>query len=80
MSGRTLYYLENSRAFRAAWTLEELGLPYELKLYKRIEGKKAEASLKSDSQNPLGKSPFLVDQSKDVRVGESAAIVRYLVE
>lgn len=78
MTSRTLYYLENSRAFRAAWALEELGLPYELKKYKRLEGKKAEASLKEDSQNPLGKSPFLVDG--DVRVGESAAIVRYLIE
>ncbi|SNX87191.1 related to GTT1 - glutathione S-transferase [Melanopsichium pennsylvanicum] len=75
---RTLYFLENSRAFRVAWTLEELELPYTLKHYNRIEGKRAEPSMKADSGNPLGKSPYLVDS--DVKLGESAAIVRYLVE
>ncbi|TKY88503.1 hypothetical protein EX895_002491 [Sporisorium graminicola] len=75
---RTLYYLENSRAIRVAWVLEELSLPYTLKTYRRIEGKRAEATLKTDSGNPLGKSPYLVDSG--IRVSESAAIVRYLVE
>ncbi|KAJ1026952.1 hypothetical protein NDA16_002245 [Ustilago loliicola] len=77
-SNRTLYYLENSRAFRVTWVLEELELPYELKHYNRIEGKRAEPSLKSESGNPLGKSPYLVDG--DVMLGESAALVKYIVE
>ncbi|CDS00743.1 hypothetical protein [Sporisorium scitamineum] len=33
---RVLYYLENSRAFRVAWLLEELSLPYTLKHYRPI--------------------------------------------
>lgn len=77
-SNRTLYFLENSRAFRVAWLLEELELPYTLKHYARIEGKRAEASLKTDSGNPLGKSPFLIDG--DIKLGESAALVKYLIE
>lgn len=75
---RTLYYLENSRAFRVAWALEELELPYELKHYARIEGKRAVPELKSESGNPLGKSPYLVDG--DVKLGESAALVKYIIE
>lgn len=75
---RTLYFLENSRAFRVAWALEELELPYELKQYARIEGKRAVPELKSDSGNPLGKSPYLIDG--DVKLGESAALVKYLIE
>lgn len=77
-SERTLFYLENSRAFRVAWVLEELSLPYTLRQYRRIEGKRAEPSLKSDSCNPLGKSPYLIDGS--VKLGESAALVKYLIE
>ncbi|CBQ73475.1 related to GTT1-glutathione S-transferase [Sporisorium reilianum SRZ2] len=75
---RTLFYLENSRAFRCAWVLEELSLPYTLRTYARIDGKRAEPALKADSGNPLGKSPYLVDSG--IRVPESTAIVRYLVE
>ena len=74
---RTLYYLENSRAFRVAWLLEELDLPYHLRVYSRLEGKRAEPSLKIDSANPLGKSPYLVDSG--IHIGESAAIVKYLI-
>lgn len=75
---RVLYYLEDSRAFRVAWALEELELDYELKHYRRIQGKRAEPTLKSESGNPLGKSPYLVDS--DVQLGESAAQVKYLIQ
>ncbi|KAJ9479536.1 putative Glutathione S-transferase 1 (putative) [Pseudozyma hubeiensis] len=73
----TLFYLENSRAFRVAWVLEHLSLPYTLKQFRRIEGKRAEPTLRSESSNPLGKSPYLIDG--DVQVGESSAIVKYLI-
>lgn len=75
---RTLFFLENSRAFRAAWVLEELSLPYTLKVYRRVDGKAAEPALKTESANPLGKSPYLVDG--DIKLGESAAIVKYIIE
>ncbi|PWZ03818.1 glutathione S-transferase [Testicularia cyperi] len=75
---RVLYYLQDSRAFRVAWALEELELEWELKQYMRVEGKRAVPEMKLESGNPYGKSPWLVDG--DVELGESAAIVRYLVE
>ena len=31
----TVHHLENSRSQRVLWMLEELGLDYEVKLYKR---------------------------------------------
>ncbi len=31
----TVHHLENSRSQRVLWLLEELGMPYEIKLYKR---------------------------------------------
>ena len=31
----TLHHLEYSQSFRILWLLEELGAPYELKLYER---------------------------------------------
>ena len=31
----TVHHLENSRSQRVMWMLEELGLDYEVKLYKR---------------------------------------------
>lgn len=37
----TLYYLEHSRAFRVLWLLNELGLEHDLKVYSRVNGKKA---------------------------------------
>jgi glutathione S-transferase len=30
-----IHHLENSRSQRVLWLLEELGLPYEIKFYKR---------------------------------------------
>ena len=31
----TVHHLETSRSQRVLWLLEELGLPYEIKIYKR---------------------------------------------
>ena len=37
--GLVLHHLETSRSQRILWLLEELGVPYELKVYQRAEAK-----------------------------------------
>lgn len=73
----TVHHLETSRSQRVLWLLEELGVPYELKLYKRHPVTRlAPPELKQI--HPLGKSPVITDG--DLVVAESAAILEYLVE
>lgn len=73
----TVHHLETSRSQRVLWLLEEMGLPYELKIYKRNPVTRlAPPELKKI--HPLGKSPVITDG--DLVVAESAAILEYLVE
>ncbi|PSN20637.1 glutathione S-transferase [filamentous cyanobacterium CCP5] len=73
----TVHYLENSRAQRIIWLLEELGLDYDLKYYERDpQTLLAPESLKA--VHPLGKSPVVT--AGDVTVAESGAIIEYLIE
>lgn len=73
----TVHHLENSRSQRVLWLLEELGLPYDLKLYKRDPATmRAPAELRA--VHPLGKSPVITDGDKII--AESGAIVEYLVD
>jgi glutathione S-transferase len=73
----TVHHLETSRSQRVLWLLEELRLPYEIKVYKRHPVTKlAPAELKKI--HPLGKSPVITDG--ELVVAESAAILEYLVE
>ena len=72
----TLHHLENSRSQRVLWLLEELGVPYTVKLYKR-DRKTMLAPPELKKVHPLGKSPVVTD-GKTV-VAESGAIVEYLV-
>lgn len=71
----TVHYLDNSRAHRILWLLEELGLDYEVKTYHRAPDMRAPASLKA--VHPLGKSPVIEDGGRVV--AESGAIIEYLV-
>lgn len=72
-----VHHLETSRSQRVLWLLEELGVPYEIKLYKRDPRTKlAPPELKKI--HPLGKSPVITDG--DLVVAESAAILEYLVD
>ncbi|WP_226018158.1 glutathione S-transferase family protein [Novosphingobium sp. FKTRR1] len=69
----TLYHCRDARSFRALWALEELGLPYALKVLPfppraRVEGYRY--------INPLGTIPLLIDG--DARMTESSAIPHYL--
>ena len=68
-----LYHCANARSFRALWMLEELGLPYELRMLPFTP-----RVLKKDDLdiNPLGTIPLLLDGA--ARLTESAAICQYL--
>jgi glutathione S-transferase len=70
----TLYHCAAARSFRPLWTLEELGLPYELKMLPFPPRVFAKEYL---GINPLGTIPLLLDG--DTRMTESAAISQYLV-
>jgi glutathione S-transferase len=73
----TVHHLETSRSQRVLWLLEELQVPYEIKLYKRDpKTKLAPAALKAI--HPLGKSPVITDGAETI--AESGAILEYLVE
>jgi glutathione S-transferase len=72
----TVHHLENSRSQRVVWMLEELGLDYEIKPYKREPTMQAPASLRA--VHPLGKSPVITDGDK--ALAESGAILEYLVQ
>ncbi len=70
----TLYHCARARSFRPLWTLEELGLAYELKMLPfppRVHQKEYLAV------NPLGTIPLMLDG--ETRMTESAAIAQYLV-
>ncbi|KAH3685828.1 hypothetical protein WICPIJ_003187 [Wickerhamomyces pijperi] len=81
-----LHWLEESRAQRIVWLLEELELEYTLKLYHRSQGKAADAALLEKSQ--LGKSPVLEIESIDSETGqvttkfveESGFIISYIID
>lgn len=72
----TVHHLENSRSQRVVWMLEELGLNYEIKPYKRQPTMQAPEALRA--VHPLGKSPVITDGDKTL--AESGAILEYLVE
>lgn len=69
----TLHHCLNARSFRPLWMLEEIGLPYELKVWPfppRAHDRRYLAV------NPLGTVPAFVDG--DTFMTESAAICQYL--
>jgi glutathione S-transferase len=69
-----LYHHPFSRAANVVWTLEEVGVPYELRYVDLMAGgHKAPAIL---ALNPMGKLPILTDG--EIVVTEAAAIALYL--
>jgi len=72
----TIHHLENSRSQRILWLLEELGLEYEIRRYKR-DKTTGLAPPELIAIHPLGKAPVITDD--DVTVAESGAIIEYLV-
>ncbi len=73
----TVHHLENSRSQRLLWLLEELEVPYQIKLYKR-DAKTSLAPAELKDIHPLGKAPVITDG--DRVVAESGAIIEYLVD
>jgi len=70
----TLYHCTAARSFRPLWALEELKLPYDLKMLPFPPRVLARDYL---ALNPLGTIPLLIDG--DTRMTESAATLQYLV-
>ncbi|MBV8849123.1 MAG: glutathione S-transferase family protein [Methylobacteriaceae bacterium] len=69
----TLYHCMNARSFRVLWALEEMRLPYELKILPFPPRVHAREYLQL---NPLGTIPLMLDG--ETRMTESAAICEYL--
>src|SRR6202140_5681173 len=69
----TLYPCHGARSVRPLWMLEEMGLPYELKMLPfppRVFAKEYLAL------NPLGTIPFMIDG--ETKMTESSGICHYL--
>ena len=65
----TLYHCVSARSFRALWMLEELSLPYALRMLPFPPRVLARSYLEI---NPLGTIPLMIDGA--TRMTESAAI------
>ena len=70
-----IHHAPNTRSVRAVWLFEELGLPYDLKVYKL--GDPAMRSPEYLKLHPLGRVPALEDG--DCTIFESGAIVEYVL-
>jgi glutathione S-transferase len=70
----TVHHLGVSQSDRIVWLCEELGIPYELKLYQRDPGL-APAAYKA--LTPYGTAPAITDGA--LALGESGAIIDYII-
>lgn len=70
-----LYHCKGARSVRPLWTLEEMGLPYELEVMKFPPRFLHEGYL---NVNPLGTVPSMTDG--ELTMTESAGICQYLVD
>lgn len=72
-----IHHLDKSRSQRVVWLLEELGLDYRIRHYRRdAVTNLAPPALKQI--HPLGKAPLLEDDG--ILIQESGAIVQYLCD
>ena len=72
----TLFHSPGTRSIRALWLLEEMGLPYELKIIKYDSAYFASDEFRAI--NPMGKVPALFDDG--ALIVESTAISEYLLQ
>lgn len=75
----TVHHLGKSQSERIVWLCEELGIPYELKLYQRAP---VMAPPDYKALHPMGNAPVITDSMKDggdVTLAESGAVVDYII-
>jgi glutathione S-transferase len=72
----TIHHLGKSQSERIVWLCEELGLPYELKIYER-DPVTILSPPELKALHPLGAAPLLEDG--ELLLAESGAIVEYLI-
>lgn len=70
----TVHHLGKSQSERIVWLCEELGIPYELKLYQRAP---VMAPPDYKALHPMGNAPVINDG--DVTLAESGAVVDYIL-
>jgi glutathione S-transferase len=70
----TIYHLDRSRSERAVWLMEELGAPYDIRHFDRLETLAAEPAYKD--LHFLGSSPVIADDAEVI--AESGAVIEYL--
>lgn len=71
----TVHHLGVSQSERIVWLCEELGIPYELKIYPRESNGAAPAAYKA--LHPQGTAPIITDGS--LALAETGAIVDYIL-
>src|SRR4051812_24127370 len=74
-----LFYVPQTRAGRARWMLEELGVPYAIEKID-VQAKQNQSPEYLEKVHPLGHVPALHDSDGDVTMFESAAICMYLAD
>jgi glutathione S-transferase len=72
----TVHHLGKSQSERIVWLCEELGIPYELKIYDRDPVTRL-APPEYKALHPLGAAPVITDG--DLVLAESGAIIDYIV-
>ena len=72
----TVHHLHRSQSERIVWLCEELGIPYELKCYKR-DPVTILAPPELKALHPMGAAPVITDDR--LVLAESAAIVEYII-
>ena len=73
----TIHHLGISQSDRVVWLCEELGVPYELKHYDRDPQTRG-APAEYKALTPFGTAPVITDD--DLTLGESGAIVEYIIQ
>lgn len=70
----TVHHLGKSQSERIVWLCEELGIPYDLKLYQRAP---VMAPPDYKALHPMGNAPVI--QDGDLTLAESGAVVEYII-
>src|SRR5580692_6733398 len=72
----TVHHLGKSQSERIVWLCEELGIPYELKIYDRDPVTRL-APPQYKALHPMGAAPVITDG--DLVLAESGAIIEYVI-